>query len=261
MHIRDLPDIADLSAETQLDDEIVEFVAPLRQKYYNSYRNGFVRRIYARSLRPGWVYWVAETDKGDEPTALQKSNGEREFGGRIIGYAAWTRVGKSPVANNWLKMNEAWFTKLESYLADLKNSYWNLFNLDWSQDPAKRDILTELFAQTFGEDIFPEAWLLANVVVHKDYQRRGIGARLVRWGLDQAEDERVPCGVESSSAGLRLYEKLGFRKFDDMRYGEKEKETMPLMVWEPNDLQGHWFDKAKAMADEKGRDEPSRFIE
>jgi hypothetical protein len=105
MHLRDLPDVADLSAETQLDDEIVEFIAPGRDKYYTSYRNGFVRRMYARSLKPGWIYWVAETDEGDEPTALQKERGEKE-----LGYAAWTRVGKSPVARNWLRMNEGWFT-------------------------------------------------------------------------------------------------------------------------------------------------------
>ncbi len=95
-------------------------------------------------------------------------------------------------------------TEFESCLAGLKNYYWNFFKLDWSQDPSKRAILTGLFAQTFGEDIFPEAWLLANVVTHKDYQRRGIGARLVRWGLDQCEAERVPCGVESSFAAPRL---------------------------------------------------------
>ena len=150
--------------------------------------------------------------------------------------------------------------EFESYLAELKNHYWAFFNLDWSQDSTNRAIILELFDQTFGEDIFPEAWLLANAVVHKDYQRRGIGARLVQWGLDQAEDERVPCGVESSFAGMRLYEKKGFRKFDELRYGEAEKETMAVMVWEPSGLQGHWFDRAKAAADVKGKEGQSRLV-
>lgn len=151
--------------------------------------------------------------------------------------------------------------ELESHLADLKNAYWALFNLDWSQDPKRRAILSDLFAQTFGEDIFPEVWFVANVVVHKDYQRQGIGARLIQWGLHQAEAERVPCGVESSFAGLRLYEKAGFRQFDEMRYGEKEKETMPMMVWEPSGLEGHWYDRAKAAADIKGRDGSRRLVD
>ena len=151
-------------------------------------------------------------------------------------------------------------SELESYLAELKNKYCAFFKLDWSEDLTKRVILWKLFDQTFGEDIFPEAWLLANVVTHKDYQRRGIGALLVTWGLDQAQAERVPCGVESSFAGVRLYEKTGFRKFDDLRYGEEERESMALMVWEPCGLQGHWFDRAKAAADVERMGVPSRLL-
>lgn len=138
---------------------------------------------------------------------------------------------------------------MESRLAELKNNYWTFFNLDWSEDHSKRGTIIQMFDKTFDEDIFPEAWLLANLVVHEDYQRQGIGALLLKWGLDQAEAERVPVGVESSFAGLRLYEKMGFRTFRNLRYGEKEKETMPEMVWEPSGMKGHWFDRAKAAVD------------
>lgn len=110
MHSTDVSDVADLSSETQLEDEIVEFVAPHRKTYYQSYRDASVRRIRARRLKPGWIYWVAETDEGDEPTVLQRSRGENEAGGRVIGYAAWTTVGGSPVARKWQRMNEGRFT-------------------------------------------------------------------------------------------------------------------------------------------------------
>lgn len=95
MHVADISDVADLSAESQFDDEIVEFIAPHRQRYYTSYRHGYVRRICARRVRPGWIYWVAETDEDDEPTAPQESRGKKEFGGRIVGYAAWTSGDES----------------------------------------------------------------------------------------------------------------------------------------------------------------------
>ncbi len=110
MQLMDLPDLADLSAESQFEDEIMEFIAPYRRDYYTSYRNAFLRRMRTRSLRPGWFFWVAETDEGDEPTASQKQRGENEPGGRVIGYAAWLREGESPVARNWQRMNEEWFT-------------------------------------------------------------------------------------------------------------------------------------------------------
>jgi GNAT superfamily N-acetyltransferase len=142
--------------------------------------------------------------------------------------------------------------ELESNLAELRNKYWAFFNLDWSEDPSKRKILLEIFAQTFDKEIFSEAWHLENAVVSKDYQRRGIGALLVQWGLDQAEAERVPACVESSHAGLRLYEKMGFRIFNEIRFGDKEIETFPEMVWEPSGMKGQWYDRAKAAADGKG---------
>lgn len=109
MHLGDLPDLADLSAEAQFEDELTDFIVPYRRDYYTSYRNSFLRRMRARRLRPGWIYWVAETDEGDEPTTMQKQKGEKELGGRVIGYAAWLREGQSPVARNWQKINEEWF--------------------------------------------------------------------------------------------------------------------------------------------------------
>ena len=110
MQLGDLPDLADLSAETQIDDEIIEFIAPYRRDCYTSYRNGFLRRMYGRCLRPGWIFWVAETDEGDQPTMMQQQKGETELGGRVVGYAAWLREGQSTVARNWQRMNEEWFT-------------------------------------------------------------------------------------------------------------------------------------------------------
>ncbi len=137
-------------------------------------------------------------------------------------------------------------SEFEAYLAELQNKYSTFFKLDRSEESSRRAALVDLFEYTFDREIFTEVWYLENLVVHTDYQRRGVGARLVKWGLDQAEAESVPCGLESSFAGLRLYEKMGFRKVNDMRYGDREKETMAVMLWEPSEMQGRWFERAKA---------------
>lgn len=70
----------------------------------------------------------------------------------------------------------------------------------------------------------------------------------------------MPCGVESSFAGLRLYEKMGFRTFSKMRYGQKERETMQVMVWEPSGMEGRWFDRALAAGVVEGKEEPRKVV-
>lgn len=59
-----------------------------------------------------------------------------------------------------------------------------------------------------------ETWILANVGVHSDYQRRGIARELMRASLEmirRREAARVILQVNyQNEAGLRLYEGLGF---------------------------------------------------
>ncbi|KAF2133948.1 acyl-CoA N-acyltransferase [Dothidotthia symphoricarpi CBS 119687] len=53
-------------------------------------------------------------------------------------------------------------------------------------------------------------WELAQLFVHPNYQRHGIGKQLVEWGLQQADAEGLPVYVEGSAAGKGLYERVGF---------------------------------------------------
>jgi hypothetical protein len=58
---------------------------------------------------------------------------------------------------------------------------------------------------------------------------------LLRWGIDKAEEMGVPCYVQASSEGEKLYEKFGFEvlsveKFDLGKYGLEGRERMVEMV-------------------------------
>jgi ribosomal protein S18 acetylase RimI-like enzyme len=99
--------------------------------------------------------------------------------------------------------------------------------------------------------VFPEIWHLASLVVDTRYQRRGIGAMLLEWGIEQAQAEMVPCGLESSFAGKKLYEKMGFRTFDEVRFGAGERDVFAVMVWEPSGVEGRWLEKARAAVELK----------
>ncbi|KAJ5832204.1 acyl-CoA N-acyltransferase [Penicillium riverlandense] len=51
---------------------------------------------------------------------------------------------------------------------------------------------------------------LDTVATHPDYQRRGAGAMLVKWGCDLADAEGVGAYVDASKDGAPLYAKFGF---------------------------------------------------
>ncbi|KAJ5620606.1 acetyltransferase [Penicillium lagena] len=51
---------------------------------------------------------------------------------------------------------------------------------------------------------------LDTVATHPDYQRRGAGSMLVKWGCDLADAEGVGAYVDASKDGAPLYAKFGF---------------------------------------------------
>lgn len=58
----------------------------------------------------------------------------------------------------------------------------------------------------------------------------------VKWGIAQSAAEKVPIVVNSSSRGVPLYEKHGFKramKQDFDQFFETGAEGMWTMVWDP----------------------------
>lgn len=54
--------------------------------------------------------------------------------------------------------------------------------------------------------------LMAILCVSPEYQRMGIGGKLLEWGLQQADREGVECWIDSSPFGLGLYKKFGWKE-------------------------------------------------
>ncbi|KAH9871249.1 hypothetical protein IAQ61_005428 [Plenodomus lingam] len=84
-------------------------------------------------------------------------------------------------------------------------------------------------------------WHVSGLAIHPQYQRRGLGALLVREGQRLARGDEgvggtgVPMVLESSVVARRLYEKCGFEVLREERVGEGWEVCM---VWYPEGWRG-----------------------
>lgn len=90
----------------------------------------------------------------------------------------------------------------------------------------------DIFSQRFWTGDLEEHWLMKRLTVDPKWQRRGIGMMLLQWGLDRAQEEGIPVGLESTAMGSALYIKAGFVEIE--RYGMKEVGIdFPILLWRP----------------------------
>lgn len=69
----------------------------------------------------------------------------------------------------------------------------------------------------------PAVFALDLCAVAPAWQRRGIAARLVRWGLEEAERRGgLEATTEASAMGRHVYAKLGFQPVGEVDYGVGE---------------------------------------
>ena len=91
----------------------------------------------------------------------------------------------------------------------------------WGMERKRREIM--------GEGRF---WFLHILAVRPADQRRGAGGMLVRWGVERADAEGLPCYVDSTPVAVPVYERHGFRVVDRLviegadHGGEDLVETM-----------------------------------
>lgn len=90
--------------------------------------------------------------------------------------------------------------------------YYNIFSLDKSLDKQRLADYNSGSMACFPFEKYRDLWYLENVAVHPAYQHRGIGRLLVQWGMEHADIECVPVGLEARATvkGMKLWDELGF---------------------------------------------------
>jgi GNAT superfamily N-acetyltransferase len=87
----------------------------------------------------------------------------------------------------------------------------------------------EYFDDEFGDKQIH----LRILATHPDYQRRGAGTRHCDWGLDLADEHKIPTTVLSSPGGAKLYLHLGFETLGHFTVqvdGEEDKLSIGAMI-------------------------------
>ncbi|CAG9990305.1 unnamed protein product [Clonostachys byssicola] len=57
-------------------------------------------------------------------------------------------------------------------------------------------------------------WYLAALVCHEDYQGKGAGGLLLRYGLNRADEMGADVYLEASPPGVPIYKRFGFKEID-----------------------------------------------
>ncbi|KAH8890141.1 acyl-CoA N-acyltransferase [Thozetella sp. PMI_491] len=61
-------------------------------------------------------------------------------------------------------------------------------------------------------------WYLELIATKNEYQGKGAGGMLVKWGVDKADQEGWPCYLDSTPDGKALYLKHGFRNLETLTF-------------------------------------------
>ncbi|MCJ1475484.1 hypothetical protein MMC13_004147 [Lambiella insularis] len=212
-----LPKLGPIAASAFLDDEYLNFLMPGIKQYPLAFERTFMDRIKVRLYGKHSVVRVAVSDDSD-------AWWNEEVGEEVLGFSTWDRNGTLTAEEENVWGRDSLAKSFERLALTLKHQYVALFSLDLISSPSNiADFNTTMEPnKTFTAILHDQSrsiWL-GNLAVDPRFQRRGIGKRLLRWGLERAGREGVRVGQWASRAGDTLYESVGFEKVGEYRFGK-----------------------------------------
>ncbi|KAI8648863.1 hypothetical protein NCS56_01502300 [Fusarium sp. Ph1] len=125
----------------------------------------------------------------------------------VVGVACWKLPPRSNRKGSFQNANAPYPELLENPMRDM--------------DKDRCDALDKLCGGA-EEQYFQGLATMEMIVVHPAYWRRGHGGRLVRWGIDLANLDKVCQGVIAAEMGKSLYLSLGYEELEDLHLGGDE---------------------------------------
>ncbi|KAF2810222.1 acyl-CoA N-acyltransferase [Mytilinidion resinicola] len=172
---------------------------PARPNEEREYREA---RYIKRLANPAGRWWTC-VDEG--------------AGGRIAGSSGWTRLTKETEAEEAEKKKKEEEEEKLPACADAVV----LKRIMEAMEAMKKKWTGEMEA----------VWYLGHLATDPDYQRQGIGKGLLKWGCDEADKEGIYAYLESTPAGRKLYESMGFEHVDQIELSDVVEGGEPSAYW------------------------------
>ncbi|PKS07229.1 hypothetical protein jhhlp_005831 [Lomentospora prolificans] len=178
--------------------------------YFNAFSGGYIgTRCFPRGSTQAAACWRDSLKvyfADPRSTLVIVTDNDSAPPGRVVGFAKWTRPhgeGEEPFPPpKDPLMGGPWPTDGDPELA--KAFFGGI--------EGKRK-------QVMADRRF---WFLHILGVHGDYQGRGASSSLLRWGVQRADEDQLPCYLDASPGAKPIYEKYGFREVDRIVFGDGE---------------------------------------
>ena len=155
-------------------------------------------------------FWLKIVDEDADEVDIEPINVEEEDGKETNGLSGKRKEKKIVGGCNWRIYPTHVPAKDDEEEKPLEEEYCHLSTNQQRLDAKK--IITEFMGSRKQETA--EAHVFCYMLfVEPEYQGRGVGTMVMQWGNDVADTMMLPCWLESSAKGVRLYQKMGYREF------------------------------------------------
>ncbi|TDZ27371.1 putative transcriptional regulatory protein [Colletotrichum spinosum] len=176
----------------RLEPVTVDDVPSLTQVWFAAFTDPDLRRLWPDT--PGVRKWWDDANRHD---ILNKP------------FQRYVKVVDTASADTTGRARIAAFAKWDLSMPDQRGRRYP----PWCDD-MPRDVCDEFIQReeaerkrVMGDE---KHYYLDTVATHPDYQRRGAGSMLVKWGCERADEDGVGAYVDASKAGAPLYQRHGF---------------------------------------------------